>query len=144
MRFKRKCATRILPESPFRRSDCERLQRRPPARNQHWADAVTRPQRVLNFATWIAAGVTAMLGVLQTITGERVLYIGLINLALAGVFLAIPLLHRFGNIIASLVFVVLAYSSLTFVGTQIGTDSGVQFYFLVCASLAVLALGVEH
>lgn len=144
MRFKRKCATRILPESPFRRSDCERLQRRPPARNQHWADAVTRPQRVLNFATWIAAGLTAVLGVLQTITGERVLYIGLINLALAGVFLAIPLLHRFGNIIAALVFVVVAYSSLTFVGTQIGTDSGVQFYFLVSASLAVLTLGIEH
>ena len=85
-----------------------------------------------------------MLGVLQTITGERVLYIGLINLALAGVFLAIPLLHRFGNIIAALVFVVVAYSSLTFVGTQIGTDSGVQFYFLVSASLAVLTLGIEH
>jgi adenylate cyclase len=134
----------FFPEHRFRRSDCERLQRRPPARNQHWAEAVTRPQRVLNFATWIAAGVTATLGVLQTITGDRVLYIGLINLAIAVVFLAVPLLHRFGGIIAALVFVALAYSSLTFVGSQIGTDSGVQFYYLVSASLAVLVLGVEH
>lgn len=133
-----------MPESPFRRSDCERLQRRPPARNQHWADAVSRPQRILNFATWIAAALTASLGVLQTITGDRVLYIGLINLTTAGIFLAIPLLHRFGTIIAALVFVVVAYSSLTFVGIQIGTDSGVQFYYLVSASLAVLVLGIEH
>jgi adenylate cyclase len=140
----RKSAARILPEHRFRRADCERLQRRPPARNQHWADSVTRPQRVLNFATWITAALTAGLGILQTFTGERVLHIGLINLALAGVFLAIPLLHRFGNLVAATVFVVVAYASLTFVGTQIGTDSGVQFYYLVSASLAVLVLGVEH
>lgn len=99
---------------------------------------------MLTFATWIAAGITATLGVLQTVTGDRVLYIGLINIATAFMFLAIPLLHRFGNIIAALVFVVLAYASLTFVGSQIGTDSGVQFYYLVSASLAVLVLGVEH
>lgn len=135
---------RVLPESRFRRSDCERIQRRPPARNQHWAEAVTRPQRVLNFATWIAAALTAVLGILQTFTGDRVLYIGLINLALAGVFLAIPWLHRFGNLIAAVVFVVVAYTALTFVGTQIGTDSGVQFYYLVSASLAVLVLGIDH
>jgi adenylate cyclase len=144
VRSERARAGRLLAEHRFRRSDCERLQRRPPARNQHWADAVTRPQRVLNFAAWIAAGVTATLGILQTITGDRVLYIGLINLATAVVFLGVPLLHRFGGIIASLVFVVLAFSSLTFVGSQIGTDSGVQFYYLVSASLAVLVLGVEH
>jgi adenylate cyclase len=60
------------------------------------------------------------------------------------VFLAIPLLHRFGSIIAALVFVTVSYASLTFVGTQIGTDSGVQFYYLVSASLAVLVLGLDH
>ncbi|MDA0251501.1 MAG: adenylate/guanylate cyclase domain-containing protein [Actinobacteria bacterium] len=120
------------------------MQRRPPARNQHWADSVTRPQRVLNIAAWIAAFVTGALGVLQTITGQGVLYIGLINLATAAIFLAIPLLHRFGDIIAALVFVIIAFSSLTFVGSQIGTDSGVQFYYLVSASLAVLVLGMNH
>ena len=140
----RNFAARILPESRFRRSDCERLQRRPPARNQHWAESVTRPQRVLNVATWIAAALTAGLGILQTITGDQVGYIGLINLALAGVFLAIPWLHRFGNLVAATVFVIVSYASLTFVGAEIGTDSGVQFYYLVSASLAVLVLGVEH
>lgn len=144
VKSERKRTGRFLPEMPFRRSDCERLQRRPPARNQHWADSVTRPQRVLNVATWIAAFITAALGILQTFTGSGVLHIGLINLGVAVIFLAIPLLHRFGNIIAAVVFVTVAYASLTFVGSQIGTDSGVQFYYLVSASLAVLVLGTEH
>jgi adenylate cyclase len=120
------------------------MQRRPPARNQHWAEAVTRPQRILNIAAWIAAFVTATLGVLQTITGDKVLLVGLVNIAVAALFLTMPLLHRFGSIIAAVVFVVIAYASLTFVGTQLGTDSGVQFYYLVSASLAVLVLGTEH
>lgn len=124
--------------------DCERLQRRPPARNQHWADAVSRPQRVLTVAVWISALVTASLGILQTITGHGVLFIGLINLATGALMLTIPKLNRFGNVIPAMVFVILAYCSLTFVGSQIGTDSGVQFYYLVSASLAVLVLGVEH
>lgn len=117
---------------------------RPPARNQHWAEAVTRPQRVLTFATSIAAALTLSLGVIQTLTGHRVLYIGLINLVTAGLLLAVPLLYRLGNVIPVLAFVTIAYSSLTFVATQIGTDSGAQFYYLVSASLAVLVLGVEH
>ena len=144
MRSERRNPGRLAPEGLLRRLDCERLQRRPPARNQHWAESVSRPQRVLTFATWIAAALTASLGVLQTITGEGVLYIGVINLCMACVFLAIPLLHRFGNIAAAMVFVAVSFISLTFVGTQVGTDSGVQFYYLVSASLAVLVLGLDH
>lgn len=134
----------MLPEGRLRWSDCERLQRRPPARNQHWAESVSRPQRILTFAAWISAALTATLGALQTFTGDRVLYIGLINLVIAVLFTGVPLLNRFGNVIPALAFITIAYTSLTFVGTQIGTDSGVQFYYLVSASLAVLVLGVEH
>lgn len=135
---------RRLPEGRLRWSDCERLQRRPPARNQHWAEAVSRPQRVLTFAAWISAALTAILGVMQTVTGDKVLYIGLINLCTAALFMGVPLLNRLGNVIPALVFVAVAFTSLTFVGSQIGTDSGVQFYYLVSASLAVLVLGIEH
>lgn len=120
------------------------MQRRAPARNQHWAEAVNRKLRVLNIATGIAAFVTLFFGLMQLITGPRVLAIGLVNLVTAVAFLAIPLLHRFGEVIASLTFVFVAFASLTFVGWHIGTDSGLQFYYIVSASLAVLVLGVEH
>ena len=46
------------------------MQRRAPARNQHWAEAVTRRLRVLNIATGIAAFVyAAARGVMQVVGG---------------------------------------------------------------------------
>ena len=138
MGTKRKCAGPAPPE------DCEKMQRRAPARNQHWAESVSRRQRVLNIATWIAAVVTLFFGILQIVTGPRILVLGLVNVGTAIAFMLIPLLHRFGEVIASLTFVTVAFVSLTYVGWHIGTDSGLQFYYLVSASLAVLVLGVEH
>ncbi|WP_194163593.1 adenylate/guanylate cyclase domain-containing protein [Mycolicibacterium sp. P1-5] len=120
------------------------MQRRAPARNLHWAESIARRQRVLNIAASMAAVVTAVVGILQFITGEHLVAIGLINLGSSAIFGIIPLLHRFGDIIAALTFVAFAFLSLTIVGWQVGTDSGVQFYYLVSASLAVLVLGVEH
>ena len=120
------------------------MQRRAPARNLHWAESINRRQRVLNIAAAMAAVVTAVVGVLQFVTGEHLVAIGLVNLGTAAIFAAIPLLHRFGEILAAVTFVFFAFVSLTIVGWQVGTDSGVQFYYLVSASLAVLVLGVEH
>lgn len=120
------------------------MQRRAPARNQHWAESVTRRQRVLNIATWIAAVVTLFFGIMQIVTGPRILVLGLVNVGSAIAFMLIPLLNRFGEVIASLTFVTVAFASLTYVGWHIGTDSGLQFYYIVSASLAVLVLGVEH
>lgn len=120
------------------------MQRRTPARNLHWAESINRRQRVLNIAASMAAVVTAIVGILQFVTGEHLVAIGLVNLGTAAIFGIIPLLHRFGDIIAALAFVFFAFVSLTIVGWQVGTDSGIQFYYLVSASLAVLVLGVEH
>ncbi|WP_170310462.1 adenylate/guanylate cyclase domain-containing protein [Mycolicibacterium sarraceniae] len=120
------------------------MQRRAPARNQHWAESISRRQRVLNIAAALAAVVTSLVGILQFVTGEHLVVIGLINLGTAAIFGIIPVLHRFGEILAALAFVFFAFVSLTVVGWQIGTDSGIQFYYLVSASLAVLVLGVEH
>ncbi|APE14547.1 adenylate/guanylate cyclase domain-containing protein [Mycobacterium sp. WY10] len=140
----RKCAGSVPSDSPAQRADCERMQRRTPARNLHWAESIKRRQRVLNIAASMAAVVTAVVGILQFVTGEHLVVIGLVNLGTAAIFGIIPLLHRFGDIIAALAFVFFAFVSLTIVGWQVGTDSGIQFYYLVSASLAVLVLGVEH
>ncbi|GAY13441.1 adenylate cyclase [Mycobacterium sp. shizuoka-1] len=140
----RKCAGSVPIDGPTQRADCERMQRRAPARNLHWAESIARRQRVLNIAAAMAAVVTAAVGVLQLISGEDLLAIGMVNLGTAAIFVGIPLLHRFGEIIAALAFVFFAFLSLTIVGWQVGTDSGIQFYYLVSASLAVLVLGVEH
>jgi adenylate cyclase len=56
----------------------------------------------------------------------------------------IPLLYRFGELVAPLVFFFVAYTSITVVCWHLGTGSGLQFYYLVAATLMVLILGSEH
>ncbi len=58
--------------------------------------------------------------------------------------MAIPLLYRFGELIAPLTFFMFAYLFIGFVCYTIGTGSGLQFYFLVSATLVVLVFGIER
>lgn len=115
-----------------------------PARTRHYAEAVVRRLRVLTIATWIAAAVSVLFGGLQMAIGGPGWWLGLLNLVCGAVFLAMPALYRFGALIAPLAFFVVAYLSVSFICYSIGTDSGLQFYFLVAASLVVLVLGIER
>ena len=100
--------------------------------------------RVLNLAAWMTSAVTFVFGIVQTTLSPGVFNLGLFNIANGVIFALIPTLRRFGELFASLTFVVFAYIALTFMCWQVGTDSGLQFYYLVSASLAVLTLGIEH
>src|SRR4051812_28178622 len=65
-------------------------------------------------------------------------------MASGAVFLLIPLLYKFGELLAPLVFFFVAYTSITVVCWHLGTGSGMHFYYLVAATLMVLILGVDH
>lgn len=133
--------------SEVRRSVCMpelALDNRVPARTRHYAESVASRQRVLTMATWIAAAVSAVFGVFQIAVGGQIWQFGLLNLAFASLFVMVPLLYRFGELVAPLTFFVIAYVSVSLLCYEIGTGSGLQFYFLVAASLVVLVLGVER
>ncbi|MBO0680599.1 adenylate/guanylate cyclase domain-containing protein [Mycolicibacterium sp. S2-37] len=133
--------------SQSRRSVCMpeiAMQSRVPARTRHYAEAVVRRLRVLTIATWIAAAVSVGFGAFQLVMGGPGWWIGLVNLVFGALFLAVPALYRFGELVAPLTFFVLAYVSVTFISYEVGTDSGLQFYYLVAASLVVLVLGIER
>ena len=85
-----------------------------------------------------------MFGIIQLTLGGRAWWIGLLNLAFAAIFAAVPLLYRFGELIAPLTFFAFAYLFVGFVCYTIGTGSGLQFYFLVSATLVVLVFGIER
>lgn len=112
--------------------------------NRHRSDRVVRRLRVLMIASWIAAGVSAVFGVFQLVMGGSLWWLGAVNLVCGAVFLLIPKLCRFGELVAPLTFVVFAYLSVGFICFTIGTGSGLQFYFLVAACLVVLILGIER
>ena len=60
------------------------------------------------------------------------------------VFLAIPKLYRFGDLVGPLVFIVAAYTVITVVSTYIGSGIGLHFYYVVAAAIVVLILGIDH
>ena len=115
-----------------------------PARTQHYADSVSSRFRVLKIAAYIAATISTLFGVFQLLLGGPVWWVGLLNLFFAAVFVAVPLLYRFGELIAPLTFFLFAYVSVGFICYTMGTGSGLQFYFLVSATLVVLVLGIER
>jgi len=111
---------------------------------RHRDDRVGRRQSVLMIAGWIAAAVSAAFGAFQLTLGGSLWWLGAVNVLCALVFLWIPRLCPLGELLAPLTFVTFAYMSVTFFCYTIGTGSGMQFYFLVAASLVLLVLGIER
>jgi adenylate cyclase len=120
------------------------LESRLPARTRHDAETVARHLRVLTVTTRIGAVVSVFFGIQGLIVGKDVLWIGMLNLVSGAIFLMIPLLYRFGELVPALVFFTVAYTSITVVCWHLGTGSGLPFYYLVAATLMVVILGVDH
>ncbi|WP_419179431.1 adenylate/guanylate cyclase domain-containing protein [Mycolicibacterium iranicum] len=112
--------------------------------DRHRDDRVGRRLRVLMIASWIAAAVSAAFGAFQLTLGGELWWLGAVNIMCGLVFLSIPRLCPLGELVAPLTFVTFAYVSVTFICYTIGTGSGLQFYFIVASSLAVLVLGIER
>ena len=68
----------------------------------------------------------------------------MLNVVFAAIFITVPMLYRFGELIAPLTFFLFSYLFIGFVCYTIGTDSGLQFYFLVSATLVLLLFGIER
>lgn len=108
------------------------------------AESLARRRRVLTVATRIGSVVAAFLGTLSMFAGEAGVWIGALAVLCAPVYLVIPRLYRFGELIAPLTFIAIAYFLTTLVTAYVGRGSGQQLYFLVAASLVALVLGIEH
>lgn len=108
------------------------------------AESLARRRRVLTVAARIGSVVAAFLGTLSMFAGEAGVWIGALAVLCAPVYLVIPRLYRFGELIAPLTFIAIAYFLTTLVTAYVGRGSGQQLYFLVAASLVVLVLGIEH
>jgi adenylate cyclase len=120
------------------------LESRVPARTRHHAETVARHLRVLTVTTRIGAVISIFFGIQGLIIGQDVVWLGLLNLASGALFLLIPLLSKFGELVAPLVFYFVAYTTITVVCWHLGTGSGMLLYYLLAAMLMVLILGVDH
>jgi adenylate cyclase len=105
--------------------------------------SLTRRRRVLNAATWITAMDTGSFGVIELIAG-RPWYATLINGVAVLIFVMIPLLHRFGELVAPLALVCTANVLMILVSLRFGTHGGMAFFFLMSTLVAALVLGIER
>ena len=137
-------ATRRAAASALAEGRRRRAQPCVPVRNAHYADSADRRFRVLKITSWIAALISAGFGIWQLVGDYGVWRIGLLNVLTAIVLAAIPRLCKFGELVAPLAFIVVAYGSVFYLTWSVGTGSGSQFYFLVSASILVLILGIER
>jgi adenylate cyclase len=112
-------------------------------RAQRHADSLTRRRRVLNIATRITAVVTAGFGVIELITG-RLWYAALINAVAALIFAMIPLLHRFGELVAPLALVCTSNVLMILATWRLGTHAVIAYFSMMSALVAALVLGVER
>jgi len=112
-------------------------------RDRQHACSLSRRRRVLNIATWTAAFVSASFGLIELMT-THLLPVALLNGLAAVIFALIPLLHRLGELVAPVTLVGTALVLMAVVGAWIGTHTGIAFFFLMSALVAVLVLGTEH
>ena len=139
-------ATPGIEGRPVDRADNDPLPRLKSAtaeRNQHDADSAVRRRRVLNIATAAAAVVSATFGVIDLVTSS-LWHVAITTWATALIFVTIPLLHRFGALVAPLALIITADVLMIVVSLGVGTHTGIAFFFLMSALVAVLVLGYEH
>jgi adenylate cyclase len=92
----------------------------------------------------IAAVISIFFGIEGLIVVQDVLWVTIVNLISGALFLLVPRLYRYGELVAPLMFHFIAYASITLVCWQLGTGSGLLFYYLLAATLMVVILGVDH
>lgn len=118
--------------------------RRLPPRSAVYPKSIARQQRVLIRATRIGAVVSALYTFLSIFVGQDGMAIGALSGVSTVIYLAIPLLYRYGELVAPITFIMAAYVLITVLCLRVGTGSGIQFYYLVGASIIVLVIGVDH
>jgi adenylate cyclase len=122
----------------------EAVRAQPRARSQVYSERIERRRRILNLTAAMAVLVSLGFGLVQVFSAPQLWWTGIINIVGAAIYATVPLLHRFGDLLAPLTFIGTAYLSIFTVCWLVGTGSGLQFYFLVAACLVVLQLGVDR
>ncbi|MGV0718504.1 adenylate/guanylate cyclase domain-containing protein [Mycolicibacterium sp. XJ662] len=120
------------------------LESRAPARTRHHMKTAERHRRVLNMTARISAAIVAFFGAQAVLVEGSIWWVPLLNFGCALVFMTIPFLCRFGELVAPLVYFVVAYATITVLCVHLGTGTGLQLYFVVAAAITLVVLGLDH
>ena len=107
-----------------------------------YPEKIARRLRAFNFVVWLAASVPAVMVFVRLLTGKWL--VAAADVLVVAAYASMPLLHRFGPLVAPLVFLSLAFVVLFWVTWLVGTNGGERIGFLVAAALSILVIGTEH
>jgi adenylate cyclase len=110
---------------------------------ERYPKKVARRLRLLNLACWSVAVLPLAFAVVYSEDGKLRTVVA-IDIVLAILLLAIPLLHRVGPRAAGIAFIAVVYPASFVLCLLLGTDSGIQVHFLAYAAGAVLIFGADH
>ena len=112
---------------------------------ERYPERVARRLRATNLTAWTGAATFAAYSIAQFLDPTPGLWkAATANAISAAALAAVPLLHRFGPLVAPVGVIVSGYTGLFVVCALLGTATGMQMYFLVAASLFVLFVGTER
>jgi adenylate cyclase len=110
-----------------------------------YPEKIARRLRAVNIATWSIASATLFFAILRFLDPRpEMLPRALANLGATFVLALLPLLHRFGPLVAPLTLIGFIYGFLIYVVTQVGMDGGGWLAYLSAAALAMLLVGTER
>lgn len=70
--------------------------------------------------------------------------VGVADVFVAMTYASMPLLHRFGPLVAPLVFVGVSYAVIFWVSSLVGTNGGERIGYFTATALGILIVGTEH
>src|SRR5689334_3517495 len=105
-----------------------------------YPEKVARRLRAVNIAAWLAAFVPGCFAIVRFLDPER-WHRGITDALIAAAIAAIPLLHRFGSLLAPLVLVAIVYAHLFRLDYEAGTGFGAHTGYLTAAALGMVLVG---
>ncbi|HJQ57464.1 MAG TPA: adenylate/guanylate cyclase domain-containing protein [Vineibacter sp.] len=110
-----------------------------------YPEKVARRLRAVNIAAWTVAALTVVFAVGQFLDPAPGMWKpATANALYAPAFAAIPLLHRYGPLMAPVALLSTAYVAISVLILLFGIGNGMFIYFLMAPALAVLFLGTER
>jgi adenylate cyclase len=112
---------------------------------ERYPEKIARRLRALNVAAWLCAIVPAIFATIRFLDPRPDVWTrGILNALFSANLVCLPLLHRFGPLVAPLVFAAIFYAFLFRNTYQIGTDGGSYLSYVAAATLSILILGLER
>jgi adenylate cyclase len=109
---------------------------------ERYAEKVARRLRAFNIAVWVAAIVPAGMALVRYLDGKW--KVAIADAFVATTYASMPLLHRFGPLVAPLAFVFVSYVVIFWVSSLVGTNGGERIGYFVTTALSILIIGTEH